>query len=257
MPSYARKHQLEGALIYHVYNRSHGKVFIFKDQEDFEHFGDLLKIYKEEFRAKIYHWVIMSNHYHLLLELETPERISKMMAGLARAYTHYHHRKYKTSGYLWQGRFKMQAVEKNSYLLACGRYIERNPVRAGLVSLAWDYAYSSCSFYCEGKQDGLTEESLSFGEFGDNQEQRQKAYKEFLKNFDQEEETHFQQFEHPVGNQMFVDRLFKEGFRLRPRHRGRPRGKNLFVNVTVFFLTVLAAKLKVYELGPSKRRFPR
>lgn len=94
MPSYARKHQLEGALIYHVYSRSHGKVFIFNDAEDFEHFQELLKIYQEKFTARIYHWVIMSNHYHLLLELETPEEISKMMAGLARAYTHYHHRKY-------------------------------------------------------------------------------------------------------------------------------------------------------------------
>ena len=74
MPSYARKHQLTGSLIYHAYNRSNGKNFIFNDESDFNYFIHLLEDYAREFSLKIYHWVIMSSHYHLLLEIEAPER---------------------------------------------------------------------------------------------------------------------------------------------------------------------------------------
>lgn len=229
MPSYARKHQLAQSLIYHIYNRSHRKTFIFKDGEDFEHFKGLLKRYNGEFDVKIYHWVIMSNHYHLLLELKEPQDISSLMAGLGRAYTHYHHQKYKTTGYLWEGRFKLQAVEKESYLLAGGRYIERNPVRAGMVKLPWEYLYSSSQYYCEGKNDELTQKNPVFEEFGQKRIDRQEAYKKFLEKFDQEEEARFRRLEEPVGGPLFVNRLIQTGYRSQPRHRGRPRDKNLVV----------------------------
>lgn len=107
MPSYARTHQLTKSLLYHVYNRGNGRSEIFHRKEDYLNFQKLLKEYKEAFRIKIYHWVIMPNHYHLILEIKEPEAISKLMAGLARAYTHYYHRINHTSGFLWQGRFKM------------------------------------------------------------------------------------------------------------------------------------------------------
>lgn len=103
--------------------------------------------YRAEESVKIYHWVIMPTHFHLLVEMEEPLLISNLMSGLTHAYTIYHHKKYLTRGFLWQGKFKLQPVQKEGYLIACGRYIERNPVRAALVERVGEYLYSSARFY--------------------------------------------------------------------------------------------------------------
>ncbi|PIP19039.1 MAG: hypothetical protein COX41_05030 [Candidatus Omnitrophica bacterium CG23_combo_of_CG06-09_8_20_14_all_41_10] len=223
MPTYARIHQLSLSLIYHIYSRSNDRIPIFKSKEDFIYFMGLLKKYSLRFGLKIYHWVIMSNHYHLLLELDEPKRISRIMAGLSKAYSCYHHKTYFTAGFLWQGRFKLQPVQKDNYLIACGRYIERNPVRAGIVNKVYGYPYSSASYYCSGENDGITVEDPAFLTFGTNLTSRRNAYIEFLRRFDSEEEKSFNNFEQPVGNKGFLRRLIKENGRFTSRRRGRPR----------------------------------
>ncbi|MFA4889372.1 MAG: transposase [Candidatus Omnitrophota bacterium] len=222
MPAYARKHQLANSLVYHIFNRSNARIPIFKVERDFRHFIQLLKGYIYTFEIKLYHWVIMSNHYHLLLEIENPDKISKFMAGLNRAYTHYYHKTYLSSGLLWQGRFKLQPVQKERYLIACGRYIERNPVKAGIVLEAADYSYSSANFYCSGMPDGITTENPAFIELGKEITQRQIAYRGFLRNFDTEEEASFANFDQPQGDKEFIKRLIKEHGHYVPRRRGRP-----------------------------------
>lgn len=225
MPSYARRHQLSNSLIYHVFNRSNAREFIFRWAEDFTHFTELLKFYSRKFKLRIYHWVIMSNHYHLLLELDEPGLLSKIMAGLNRAYTHYHHKTYKSSGLLWQGRFKSQPVQKENYILTCGRYIERNPVAANIagISQASDYPYSSARFYCLGISDALTTSDQLYLELGNNDFERQVKYKQFLQNFDEEEEKLFANLETPAGNIEFIKRLVREDGRLVPRRVGNLR----------------------------------
>ncbi|MFA5351546.1 MAG: transposase [Candidatus Omnitrophota bacterium] len=89
MPSYARKHQLQQSLVYHAFSRSSGRKVIFQEANDFNHFKSLLREYGNRFGSKIYHWAIMPNHYHLVVEFDNPELISKFMAGLHRAYSHY------------------------------------------------------------------------------------------------------------------------------------------------------------------------
>lgn len=203
MPSYARKHQLNRSLLYHVFSRSNARLTIFHEPSDFSHFIALLISYADTFGLRIYHWIIMSNHYHLLLEIPEPEQISRCMVGLARAYTHYYHKTYRTSGYLWQGRFKLQPIEKEMYLTACGRYIERNPVRAGIVTAAEIYPYSSALYYCLGKTDTLITESPNYKDFGRDKNERQEAYKKFLLDFNSEEESLFRNCEHPQGGEVF------------------------------------------------------
>jgi putative transposase len=222
MPTYARKHQLGRSLIYHIYNRSNARVAIFNREEDFCYFMHLLEDYSARSILKIYHWVVMSNHYHLLLELEEPQLVSRIIAGLAKAYSCYHHKTYSASGFLWQGRFKLQPVQKERYMLACGRYIERNPVKVGLVNEASDYPYSSARFYCLGKNDGLTSIDPTFVDFGLDIQSRRNSYREFLGNFDKEEEKSFNNLEQPVGNEEFIRRLYKENGHFIPRRRGRP-----------------------------------
>ena len=223
MPSCARKHQLTRSLVYHVFNRSNASLPIFREEPDFQHFMKLLREYSISFKLSVYHWAIMNNHYHLLFEVEEPETISRCMSGLARAYTHYYHRVYKTNGFLWQGRFKLQPVEKESYLFACGRYIERNPVRAGIVIEADRYPYSSARFYCLGLSDGITVEACSYKDFGVEITQRRNKYQEFLRDFNAEEETLFKNIENPAGSREFTKRLIKEHGRYMPRRRGKVR----------------------------------
>ena len=106
----------------------------------------------------------------------------------------------------------------------CGRYVERNPVRAGLVAEACEYKYSSAQFYCIGKNDGLTQASPCFEDFGRDAATRQHACKEFLRTFDSEEEKYFSNIEIPCGNKEFVRRLIKVGKHFMPRRQGRKAG---------------------------------
>ena len=228
MPYSARKHQLQNALVYHAYNRSNARVEVFHGEKDYRYFINLLVAYSREFSAKVYHWVIMPNHYHLLMELAEPEVISTFMAGLNRRYACYHHRTYHTVGFLWQGRFKLQPVQKGQYLIACGRYIERNPVKAQIVKEALDYPYSSARYYCCGKMDNLTTEIPCFCDFGSDVAQRQTSYREFLRDFDKEQEVLFDNLEMPLGSVEFVKRLIKEGGRYFPKRRGRPKKEGIY-----------------------------
>lgn len=170
---------------------------------------------------KIYHWVIMPNHYHFLGEIVVPEELSSVMAGINHGYTRYYHRKYGTAGFLWQGRFKSQPVEKDKYFLTCGRYIERNPVRANLVGCPDDYLYSSAAYYTKGKQDGVTISSSVYETFIGNRRTRQRKYKEFILGFDSQDIKQYNNFNKPVGNDFFQKKLIRKKGRYFPRRQGR------------------------------------
>jgi putative transposase len=221
MPKYARKHQLSDSLVYHVLNRGNGRSTIFHDSLDYEYFLSLLGKYKKRFNVKLYHWVIMPNHYHLLLEIENPMIISKLLAGLTVTYTRYHHKRHHSCGFLWQGRFKLQAVQKEQYLIACGRYIERNPVRSELVVSAEEYAYSSSRFYCLGLNDGLTDESPEYCDFGADKAQQQFAYLKFLQDFVQEDDNLWTDMDKARGSEEFLNKLIKVNGRIMPRKADR------------------------------------
>ncbi|MEK7849388.1 MAG: hypothetical protein AAB213_00995, partial [Candidatus Omnitrophota bacterium] len=137
------------------------------------------------------------------------------------------HRKYKSSGHLFQGRFKSQAVDKELYMLTCGRYIERNPVKAGLIKSAQQYQYSSAAYYCLGRSDSLTSEDPNYQSFGSDNRQRQEKYGLFLEEFNSDEDRPFSNLEDPLGSQEFVRRLTKERGIFVPRN-GRPRKQKVY-----------------------------
>src|ERR1700722_591609 len=97
----------------------------------------------------------MDNHCPLLLQLPQARLLSALLAGLQVAYWHHYRRRNQLVGHLFQGRSKTPAVEGDDYLLSCGRYIERNPVAAGLVGQPWDYRWSSCRCYALGVANAL------------------------------------------------------------------------------------------------------
>lgn len=224
MPYLARTYQIGQSLLYHIYNRGNAKKDIFHDEEDYRYFVSILSAYSDKNKIKIYHWVLMPNHYHILAEFEMSKSISSVMAGMARAYVHYYHRKYQSAGHLFQGRFKSQPVEKEAYFLACGRYIERNPVSAGLSAVAEEYPFSSAPFYIYGKDDHLTREDPFLNTFGGSPAQRQGGYAQFLRNSDQGEERKFGNLEQPCGSEEFMRRIVKERG-VFVRRNGRPKKK--------------------------------
>src|SRR5260370_5987669 len=103
----------------------------------------------------MYEYCMMTDDFLVLLQVAKPERVLGLGAGLLRSYVHYAHRRYGFFGHLFQGRFKSPAVETETYLLSCGRYIERNPLEAGLVAEPWRYPWSSCRAYALGEADPL------------------------------------------------------------------------------------------------------
>ena len=231
MPSTARKHQLQGSLLYHIINRGNRREDVFHYAEDYQYFIKLLSCYSLRFEAFIYHWVLMPNHYHILLEIVDPAKLSKMMAGLARSYVYYYQKQYKLGGHIWQGRFKSQPIEKERYLLSCARYIERNPLRAKMVNSPEDYKYSSAKFYAHGKEDNLTKVDPSFESFGSSISERRSNYADFLKIHNVEEDALFKENNETVlGGQKFKARLVYEGGRYLPRRKGRIHEQSVFVS---------------------------
>ncbi len=141
----------------HVISRSIRKQRIFNDEEDFRVFLDLLVQSKKEARYHIFHYCLMNTHFHLALQIPDLTSFSKAIQHLKSYYTYKYHAKYRLSGPIWRERFRSLIIENVPYMYACGRYIEHNPVEAGLVERALDWPFSSCQYYETGKADGITD----------------------------------------------------------------------------------------------------
>ena len=130
-------------MAYHVINRGNGKATVFHDEEDFDAFVRLLGEACGRVDMRVAAWCVMPNHFHLLLWPPSEDGLSRWMQWLMTAHVRRHHRRHGTSGHVWQGRFKAFPIQRNDRLLTVVRYVERNPVRAGLVSRAEDWRWSS------------------------------------------------------------------------------------------------------------------
>lgn len=141
----ARKQRIhyDGAL-YHVIVRGNNRDYIFKQDEDKVAYLERLFKYVEQYGAKLYAYVVMDNHCHMLMGVgEVP--VSKIMQLVQQTFTGWYNRKYRHSGHVFEQRFKSLLCDRDAYLLALVRYIHQNPVRARIGSL--DYPYSSHGLY--------------------------------------------------------------------------------------------------------------
>lgn len=129
---------------YHVYNRGVARLPIFRDASDYRKFLKRLVELKtkKDFDHSIYAYVLMPNHFHLLIQTrKTP--ISKIMTSLATSYSMYFNKTYHRVGPLFQNRFKSKLCNKDAYFLGASRYILLNPIEAGLAKSLEDYLWSS------------------------------------------------------------------------------------------------------------------
>lgn len=132
-------------ILFHVLNRGNEKRVIFRDESDFLKYVNLMHYYKTKLSIKIYHYVIMPNHVHILIETTRPNSLSRFMQCLTSGYARYYRRRYGGIGHVWQGRYRSIPIEAELYYLQCAQYIEMNPVRANLVKNPIDYHWSSAS----------------------------------------------------------------------------------------------------------------
>ena len=133
--------EYEGAF-YHITSRGNERKKIFFTNRDYVRFIEYLEIAQDRFGCVLHAYVLMPNHYHLLLE--TPQaNLGRVMHSLNGSYTTYINVKRKRSGHLFQGRYKSIVIEKDSYLLELSRYIHLNPVRANMKERPEDYPHSS------------------------------------------------------------------------------------------------------------------
>ncbi len=141
MPRLARG--LGDNLLYHVINRGNGRQEVFHKDSDYEAFIHLMKQSKDRYSVKVFAYCLMPNHFHMVLMPGKGEDLSKYMQWLMTSHVRRYHSHYGSSGHVWQGRFKSFLVQRDSYLLMVLRYVEANPVRAGLVLSAKEWLWSS------------------------------------------------------------------------------------------------------------------
>jgi len=141
-----RRPRIEINGYYHIINRGVEQRVVFKEPVDYEYFEELMCFYAKSYGVTIHNYCLMSNHYHLLMEI-TQENLSKFMRQLNMNYAIYFNKKYKRVGHLWQGRFKSWYVTDEAYLYTLMLYIEQNPLKARMAQRLEAYPYSSYHYF--------------------------------------------------------------------------------------------------------------
>jgi len=164
----------------------------------------------------------MNNHIHVILQLQPESALSRFMKQLNLTYFHYYRKLYGYFGHFWQDRFKSNIIEADSYLLQCGKYIELNPVRAGMVDHSAQYLFSSYNFYAKGKADTLITPSPAYLGLSDYPSLRQKQYIDFVVD-SSIINSNLLNSKIYIGSQPFVSRL-QEYYKIKNKreNRGRP-----------------------------------
>ncbi len=160
----------------HITTRCNNKENMIIEQHAFNQYLTVLKRCKEEHGFLLYDYVIMNNHTHLLIRLADTESVSKIMHYINRWYARWYNEHYKRKGHFWEDRFYTELVKDDLQLLAVMRYLDLNPVRAGLCKNPTEWHYSGARTYLNGEKDDLINESDAYINLGATNEERRKAY---------------------------------------------------------------------------------
>ncbi len=170
--------EYEGAY-YHITARGNEKRKIYFTKSDYEKFKGYLAEAKKKYGIIIHSYVLMSNHYHLIIQ--TPEaNLSKAMHYINGSYTTYTNIKRNRSGHLFQGRYKAILIDRDNYLLELSRYLHLNPVRAGMINRPEEYPYSSYKTYISGSKEDILSEDVILRMLSNKEGDAKKKYKEFV-----------------------------------------------------------------------------
>jgi putative transposase len=140
---------------YHILTRGNDRRKLFRCKQDYNYFLKIIERYLVEFQVNILHYCLMPNHIHLLIHAQKAKDLPKFMQVTLQVYASYFRRRYRSVGFVFQNRYKSCFINKDSYLLECARYIERNPLRAKITDDFLSYPWSSFSFYSKGMGDSI------------------------------------------------------------------------------------------------------
>ncbi|MFZ5352133.1 MAG: transposase [Bacillota bacterium] len=171
--------------IYHVIARGNNKEYIFKESIDKGCFIKQLKEYSSIMGYAVYAYVLMDNHYHILIQT-MDKKLQEIMHQINNKYSKYFNHKYERVGHVFQGRYKAVRVQDERYLLKLVRYIHQNPVRAGMVSRAELYRWSSDVYYRKDIKS-FVNINVPLEMLDKNKEKAIEKYKEFMSEHEKEQ----------------------------------------------------------------------
>jgi REP-associated tyrosine transposase len=177
-----RRKRLQAAGVpMHIIQRGNNHQACYFADEDYQFFLDHLARLAKRFRCALHAYVLMTNHFHLLLTPELEAGASLLMKFLGQRYVQYVNRVYRRSGSLWEGRFRSSLVQTERYVLGCYRYIELNPVRPGMVKHPGEYPWSSYAANADGKVSPWITPHGEYLALGSDDARRQAAYRDLFK----------------------------------------------------------------------------
>jgi len=200
--------EYEGAF-YHLLSRGNERRDIFIDDSDRRMFLDAVGEMSERFDVDIFAYVLMGNHYHLLVRTQRAN-LTRAMQWFGATYTSRFNYQHARSGHLFQGRYKSIVLQNDAYVMQLSCYIHRNPLRAGVVRRLADYRWSSYQIYAYSKKapDWLSTE-LILAQFAGKDEHR--FYREKVQRYSNEEKRLWEDFRHGcfLGSKKFVAQMHK------------------------------------------------
>jgi putative transposase len=165
----------------HIIQRGNNRQACFFADEDYRFYLDWLTEYAGKTGCQVHAYVLMTNHVHLLMSAGRGEAVGALMKALGQRYVQYVNRTYRRSGTLWEGRFRSCPTQEETYLLVCQRYIELNPVRAGMVEHPAQYRWSSYRANAQGETNALVKSHPLYEELGADPASREAAYRELFR----------------------------------------------------------------------------
>src|SRR5262245_48520129 len=167
-------------LAYHAINRGNNRDRVFLDDGDRRASSRALAQTQRRYPFELFGYALMGNHFHLLLQPEPGQSISRILQSLTVAHTWRYHRRYRSVGHVWQGRFKSPVIQDDEHLLTVLRYIEANPLRAGIVGDLPDYPWTSYSAHGLGQANLLLREVPVWSRLGATEAARQAYWRRWV-----------------------------------------------------------------------------
>lgn len=211
----------------HVIQRGNNREACFFSEQDYHFYLDCLEDACRRYKVSLHAYVLMTNHVHFLMTPSDAEGVSRVMQSLGRRYVQYVNKAYRRSGTLWEGRHKASIVDAEAYLLTCMRYIELNPVRAGMVVHPGDYPWSSYGSNAQGESRTMLEPHEVFLGLGSNQQERMHRYRCLFESQLDECDIHAirkaTEYAVPLGSERFTQQIERTlGRSVGYAKRGRP-----------------------------------
>ena len=212
---------------YHIVQRGNNREACFVEPDNYPFYLELWKECAQRYGVKVHAYCLMTNHVHFLVTPEQPDSICRATRVIGSRYAYCFNKRYGRTGTVWEGRHKSSLVQSDRYFLACSRYIELNPVVAGMVDKPEQYKWSSYSVNAWGGASNLTPHEEYF-KLGRDSKARCYAYRELFKHHLSERDIHLienaSHYCHPVGDDRFCKQMEERyEIKLGQAVRGRPR----------------------------------